>query len=199
MKKNHDGKELERSNRADVTRPKLNIVRDPSKLPTETLMSGISPVRDYDQPPHHIHSHNSRRVNSKTQSKGEPRETNQIEGPMYFGSSYTHTPNANVRPYQPKPNNPRLPQPRAPINPADFAAQPMMHNRTIQGTILGSPPKRYADEMHVPYMPEDIPLGPDNLTKDINDTWMSCWDKEVSAIYYYNKLTGEATWINPLS
>lgn len=31
----------------------------------------------------------------------------------------------------------------------------------------------------------------------LNKTWSSCWDDEVQAVYYYNKETGEATWIPP--
>ena len=37
----------------------------------------------------------------------------------------------------------------------------------------------------------------DNPVKEINDTWTACWDKEAGAIYYYNQITGEATWIPP--
>jgi hypothetical protein len=36
-----------------------------------------------------------------------------------------------------------------------------------------------------------------NPVVDLDDTWSSCWDAEVGAVYYYNKLTGEATWIPP--
>ena len=59
----------------------------------------------------------------------------------------------------------------------------------------GSYSKRYMDEAHVPYLEPDIPVGPDNPNKEINDTWSACWDDEAGAIYYYNKITGEATWI----
>ena len=43
----------------------------------------------------------------------------------------------------------------------------------------------------------DAPVGPDNPMKELNDTWMACWDGEAGAVYYYNKITGEATWIPP--
>ena len=32
----------------------------------------------------------------------------------------------------------------------------------------------------------------------LNDTWSACWDDQAGAVYYYNNITGEATWINPL-
>ena len=38
---------------------------------------------------------------------------------------------------------------------------------------------------------------PENPVVDIDETWSSCWDDEVQAVYYYNKITGEATWIPP--
>ena len=63
---------------------------------------------------------------------------------------------------------------------------------------VGSPPllRRAAEPKPLPFSPAQ--LGPENPTRDIDETWMGCWDEEVSAIYYYNKLTGEATWVNPI-
>lgn len=50
----------------------------------------------------------------------------------------------------------------------------------------------------MPYLPPaDEPLGPDNPFKDIDDTWTACWDDEARAVYYYNKQSGEATWLPP--
>ena len=40
-------------------------------------------------------------------------------------------------------------------------------------------------------------VGPSKLSKDLDDTWSACWDDEAGAIYYYNKNTGEATWLPP--
>lgn len=41
-------------------------------------------------------------------------------------------------------------------------------------------------------------VGPDNPVVQLNDTWSACWDDEAGAVYYYNQVTGEATWIPPL-
>lgn len=43
----------------------------------------------------------------------------------------------------------------------------------------------------------DKPVGPDNPMKQLSDTWCACWDDEAGAVYYYNHVTGEATWIMP--
>lgn len=40
-------------------------------------------------------------------------------------------------------------------------------------------------------------LGPDNPVQVLNEEWNACWDKEADAVYYYNKKSGEATWIAP--
>ena len=40
-------------------------------------------------------------------------------------------------------------------------------------------------------------IGPDNPTKELSDTWTACWDNEAGAVYYYNHISGEATWIPP--
>lgn len=43
----------------------------------------------------------------------------------------------------------------------------------------------------------DAPVGPDNPMKPLSDSWNACWDDEAGAVYYYNHITGEATWILP--
>lgn len=46
-------------------------------------------------------------------------------------------------------------------------------------------------------MPTDKPVGPDNPEKQIDEVWTAYWDDEAGAVYYYNIITGEATWIPP--
>ncbi len=46
---------------------------------------------------------------------------------------------------------------------------------------------------------DDYPIGPDNPAKVLNETWTAYWDDQAGAIYYYNTITGEATWIPPES
>jgi hypothetical protein len=40
-------------------------------------------------------------------------------------------------------------------------------------------------------------VGPSKPSKDLDDIWSACWDDEAGAVYYYNKNTGEATWLPP--
>ena len=57
---------------------------------------------------------------------------------------------------------------------------------------------RYTDVRNVPSQVEEIPVGPENPVKDLGDgTWSACWDESAAAVYYYNNMTGEASWINP--
>lgn len=44
---------------------------------------------------------------------------------------------------------------------------------------------------------DDLPVGPDRPTKALNEIWSACWDDEAGAVYYYNHVSGEATWILP--
>jgi hypothetical protein len=55
------------------------------------------------------------------------------------------------------------------------------------------------DPNHVPHLSAesaaevDVPVGPDNPEKALDDTWTAYWDDEAGAVYYYNSETGEAS------
>lgn len=122
------------------------------------------------------------------------------------------------------PKLPTIPRPFVPPPSKDYAHLPKMHQRTAGGKILGGTTRRFVPAEYVPYYEPptetqedanneynitenenelqyqvvvDAPVGPDNPMKELNDTWMACWDGEAGAVYYYNKITGEATWIPP--
>lgn len=80
---------------------------------------------------------------------------------------------------------PYLPQPY--INPT-MVAEDEQSDQTLSSdtTYIGA----QADS-------EDLPVGPDRPTKALNETWSACWDDEAGAVYYYNHISGEATWILP--
>jgi hypothetical protein len=40
-------------------------------------------------------------------------------------------------------------------------------------------------------------VGPDNPVVQIRENWSACWDGEAGAVYYYNHISGEATWLPP--
>jgi hypothetical protein len=130
--------------------------------------------------------------------------------PQYIGTSFAHLPSSK-RVYIPTelPQHPTLPKPYPGLVQADFNGQDgLLSNRTADGKIVGNVTKRFVSEAHVPYYDhsahivsntneDQIPVGPDNPYQAINDTWTKCWDKEAGAVYYYNNVSGEATWIMP--
>jgi hypothetical protein len=117
--------------------------------------------------------------------------------PPYIGSTFTHlTGNRQIIPAN-RPPMTTLPRAYPTLMTEDFATSPMLHNRTANGKILGSVGKRFITENHIPYLPPELPVGPDNPYQQLNDIWYKCWDKEAGAVYYYNQQTGEATWIQP--
>jgi hypothetical protein len=40
-------------------------------------------------------------------------------------------------------------------------------------------------------------VGPDNPVVQIRENWSACWDDQAGAVYYYNHISGEATWLPP--
>ena len=179
---------------------KINVIKRREGMPEDTFHSESDPYKDYDRAaPKFTSDTNSRRVNSKFQSKSTP-STDQALLPLSVGSTYIHTPNAAVRPHIPKPplGYATLPKPYTIPSKETFKDKSIMSNiRAPDGSILGSETSRIMDEKHVPYLAPVNPVGPDNPVVEINDTWSSCWDDQAGAIYYYNQITGEATWIPP--
>jgi hypothetical protein len=175
----------------DVVQPRMRLVGDPSKLPTSATQSSVVPHRTVTQAPNRYQE--TRKVNSRDQAKSSAPQG----VPQYVGSTFTHLPNASNRVLLPLPKNAKMAQPHAVFTSDTQALQPLLNNRSPAGKILGSPERRYVAEHKVPYLAPDEPLGPDNPVKELNDTWTACWDKEAGATYYYNKISGEATWIPP--
>jgi hypothetical protein len=130
------------------------------------------PAKDFGQPPHRFR----RAVDSRAEGK-----TQEFKDMRFAGTSYTKTPNAPNRGYTARPMNPTVPRPFMPLSAQAFSGSQALANRTANGAILGSlSTKRYVDSEHVPYLPPDIPVGPDNPSKDLNETWSAHWDDEVS-------------------
>lgn len=190
--------EQEGLSKQDVVQPRLRIV-NPYDQPIPTLQSKAVPGKDLSQPADR-YSGGGRKVNSKAEAKGDYRPSNnspKSAPPPFVGSTFSHLPNAANRPLLPAPKLVTVPRPVPVLTADQFGGAPMLSNRSPNGSILGSPSKRYVPEANVPYLPPDEPVGPDNPVKAINETWSACWDKEAGAIYYYNQITGEATWLPP--
>lgn len=180
----------------DSVQPRMRFVTNPNDLPVPTVQSRMVPPKDFAQPTHRYFE--SRKVDSRAESKGEGRPMYSLKGvPQFVGSTFSHLPNAANRPLLPPSKAVTTARPQPILTAAPFAGSSMLNNRTPSGRILGSPQKRFVSETNVPYLPPDEPVGPDNPVKQLNETWSACWDKEAGAIYYYNNLTGEATWVKP--
>ena len=181
----------------DVVQPRMRLVTNSGELPIPTMQSTIVPPKMLNQPPNRYFE--SRKVNSRAEAKGEPRLLNNSPKgiPQFVGSTFSHLPNPANRPLLPPSKFVTTARPQPVLTNAPYRDTPMLNNRTPNGTILGSPTRRFVSEAHIPYLPPDEPLGPDNPVKLLNDTWSACWDKEAGAIYYYNNISGEATWLKP--
>lgn len=147
-------------------------------------------------------------VDSRHDTKGCPdSKTDPItsrQPPQYIGTTYRHQPNSlNMRTGS-VPTDPSIPVPYVATPKEAYADMRLLTNRLPAGDILGSQARRYVDVANVPSLRvvdlisgTNDSVGPDNPVKQINDTWSECWDDEVQGIYYYNKLSGEATWLPP--
>jgi hypothetical protein len=183
--------------KTDVLQPQLQIITDPRLLPTPSIMSTLIPVHDFSVAPHKFPG-SIRRVDSRLEAKSTESTKLRSDVSMEFlGSSFTNMPNAHRVTFQSPPRAPKLAKPYAPLAAKDFLSSPMLHNRTASGSILGATARRYISAAHVPYIAPEEPLGPDNPYQALNDTWTKCWDNEAGAVYYYNNVTGEATWLQP--
>lgn len=186
--------------RVEFSQPKLTIVKDPKLLPTPTLLSEVDPVRDFSLP---AHKFPARKVDSRSEAKlsQESRQmalTGPRGVPPFVGTTFTHLPNHHVPlPHSP-PARATVPRIYPSLTGEEYSnAGMLLNNRTASGRILGNVAQRIISDTHVPYLPPEEAVGPDNPYVVINDTWAKCWDKEAGAVYYYNQLTGEATWIAP--
>jgi hypothetical protein len=186
--------EPEGISKQDAVQPRMRVVANSADLPIPTLQSKVVPSKDLSQPPHKYYE--SRKVDSRAEAKGEARPS--PKGiPQFVGSSFTHIPNAPNRALLPPSKFVTTARPQPVLTSAPYSQSSILNNRTPNGTILGSPQKKFVSEANVPYLPPDEPVGPDNPVKQLNETWSACWDKEAGAIYYYNNNTGEATWLKP--
>lgn len=181
----------------DVTQPMIRVVTDPAQMPVPSVLSQTSPLRDFSQPVHKYPG--VKRVDSRSEGKtSSPLKGQRSEAPMEFvGTSYLTVPNAHRANYAPPPIAPTLPKPFAPLMSKDFAGAAMLSNRTANGRILGSAAQRYISSSHIPNVPVEEPVGPDNPYAALSETWTKCWDAEAGAVYYYNNVSGEATWLQP--
>lgn len=204
-----DGTILQLSN---IQGPKKLEKTDPACSPIAAKISTIIPEKKFDAPPHRYRES----VNSRTQFK---MDQSALVGPPVreVGSTFTHLPNATRVSFTPQPKNVTIPRAFIPPPRSAFQDSSLLHNRTADGTILGSHQRRFVDAQHVPsldvaaheqmkqtlgYNVSNIEklvssVGPNNPTQLVVNNWYACWDEAAQAIYYYNGDTGEATWVRP--
>lgn len=182
-----------------ISQAKLTLVTD--NKPISTTLTPHFHQRDLVQA---VPKYPSRKVDSKSQMKGEQMDTSNVPPGMsqYFGTAIPNDPKFR-NPNQAYKQPPHIIQPAVPrihnvVDTKEYAdGNGSFLNRTANGKILGNAGKRFISQTHIPHNPFDVQVGPDNPSQAIDDTWTKCWDREAGASYYYNNITGEATWIQP--
>jgi len=176
---------LQRERDRQANEPPRLTPHDPKTQGSLTPTTYSSVSKAYDFPAHKY----GVRVDSRTEAKRDFGHG--LAPPIdYAGSAFRPPPNA-------PPKMPTVPRPYVPPAPEAFSGVGKLGNRSVDGRILGDPPRRFADERNVPYREPDEPVGPNNPAKELNDTWSAYWDDSAAAVYYFNKVTGEATWVPP--
>lgn len=173
----------------DFALPKLSVVRDPRLPPIQSTVSITAPQRDFQPSQSKLPS---RKVDSRAEAKGSEFHSG---FPDRFGTTFVEAQRGRT---DRKPEHPTIPKVLPVLDSRDFAnTDGLLLNRTSNGKILGTAAQRFINQNHVPHLPEEETVGPSNPHQQLNETWTKCWDREANAVYYYNNLTGEATWIQP--
>jgi hypothetical protein len=184
-----------------ISQAKLTLVNE--NKPISTTLTPHFHHRDLVQA---VPKYPSRKVDSKTQMKGEIMDPTNVPPPgmsQFFGTAIPNDPkfrNPNQAYKQPPPTiQPAVPRIHNVIDAKEYADGNggSFLNRTPNGKILGNAGKRFISQAHIPHNPFDVQVGPDNPYQAIDETWTKCWDREAGASYFYNNITGEATWIQP--
>ena len=189
---------------------------DPN-VPILAKLSEAIPERDYTSPAHYYPPRKEYVIpgsKNVTKAKDSRRDT-KLSYTSQSGQVVTYSdPPAAV------PKFPAIPRPFVPKSAASLADVPMMHTRAASGKILGGPTRRYVNADHIPagggsgrtmsagtsamarggalvVGHPTVDVGPNNPIKELSAVWCACWDDEAGATYYYNRETGEATWIIP--
>ena len=140
----------------------------------------------------------------KEGSKFEPLKLRRVENPQNFvvNQVVCYKPLMNgLRPRQPV----NILQPNNIIPPTDkfhYINSNYIRHREISGKILGAPKKRYAEHSVVPnsgiFNDSSMQFDSTSLSSlNASSDWITCFDDEAGASYYYNQVTGEASWLNP--
>ena len=168
-----------------VERPKLSDpIQSGLSIPTASKFTDSKPSIDYSKPSHHYPS----KVNSKTDMKG----TNNMNHNSHNNKVVLKPNNIPQAP----PKSSAILRPYVNEDFATFSNESLLSNRSANGRIMGNYAKHYVSSNNIPAV-DEVHLGPDNPTKILNDIWTAYWDESAGASYYYNHITGEATWIKP--
>lgn len=134
----------------DILQPRLRVITGVDNFPTPSVQSTTVPVREnFNQADNRYRE--SRSVDSRSQAKSSSKAAAADQGlPQYFGSTFTHVPNAPNRPLLIPPKSPAYAAPYSPLAKQEFAASPLQNQRSADGSIIGSPSKRFVHE-HVSF------------------------------------------------
>jgi len=129
----------------DILQPRLRVITAIDNFPTPSLQSTTVPIREnFNQADNKYRE--SRSVDSRSQAKGSSKAGADQGLPQYFGSTFTHVPNAPNRPLLVPPKSPAYAAPYSPIDKQEYIASPLQNQRSADGSIIGSPSKRFVDE-----------------------------------------------------
>ena len=129
----------------DILQPRLRVITGVDNFPTPSVQSTTLPTREnFNQADNRYRE--SRSVDSRSQAKSSSKAAVDQGLPQYFGSTFTHVPNAPNRPLLIPPKSPAYAAPYSPLAKQEFAASPLQNQRSSDGSIIGSPSKRFVQE-----------------------------------------------------
>lgn len=129
----------------DIRQPRLRVITGVDNFPTPSVQSTTLPIRENFNHPDNRYRE-SRSVDSRSQAKSSSKAVTDQGLPQYFGSTFTHVPNAPNRPLLIPPKSPAYAAPYSPLAKRDFATSPLQNQRSADGSIIGSPSKRFVQE-----------------------------------------------------
>ena len=75
--------------------------------------------------------------------------------------------------------------------------RPSSMNHLDLSRVAEVPEHEHEDLGSIKRIPQAADVGPDLPEKEIGNGWKACWDFSAESVYFFNTVSGEATWIAP--